>query len=130
MPGAIVAFFVAIGIGAGSALIGPPAIWQGPDPTAKSKFGKPAPVEYMVRVSSPTRDASGCTFTVIAWATRESLRRLVVDGVEQQMDFSWSVEKRVPLGTKLETEIRFIHPVTREEQSFAVSDYCWAIVGG
>jgi len=113
MPALLWAFFIAL-----SAAVGPPTI-KGlvtpPDASMRSKHGKPAPQEYYTRISSPRFDKPGvCTFTITAWATRNTLTRLQVQGNEQLLDWSWQWDADVPFGMRGEgMVVEFIDPVTR-----------------
>ncbi len=120
MPGILAAFFALLGLGAGSALIGPPAIWSRPDPTAHSNLGKRGSVEFYLTSSAPwvavaTPDVYGrerCLVTLTAWATLGRRMRLVFDGEEQILDSSWSLARALePTGKATVFEAAFLDPV-------------------
>lgn len=114
----------------GSALVGPPAIWDVVDPQVNRGHYRPAPVEYRTWTSSPRRDRPGvCTFTVFALATRERLMRLQVNGREQLVDWSWSWELELPEGMRGDgIVIEFIDPVTRTVMArHELSETCWRV---
>lgn len=115
------------GLLTGSALVGPPAAWDGVDPQAHHAHYRPSPVEYRTWVSSPNRDRSGaCTFSVFALVTRERLMRLRVDGVEQLVDWSWGWEVVVAEGRRGGAVVEFIDPVSGAVvATHEVSEPCW-----
>ena len=121
MPGIIAAFFALIGIGAGSALLGPPLAWSGVDPTSRNRYGKPAPVEYLawsaqtaVTLARERRDGPTCEVTFFALTTGRGGVRLKVDGQEQPIDRSWTIVKVVKPNERAKVDFEFIDPVTRE----------------
>ena len=112
MPGIAWVLVVVWGLVTGSALLGPPAIWKGKDPTARTHLGRPAAVEYRTWTSSPEILAGGvCRFTVFALVTRNTLTRLRINGTEQLLDWSWSWTAELPPGYHGEIPVEFLDPV-------------------
>ena len=96
------------------ALLGEPllSLRKGPDPTVNRGHYKPEKVAYHSWSSSGSVNPSTgeCTFTAFALVTREKLTRLRVDGVEQNLDWSWSWEVRAPEGRHATGTIEFLDP--------------------
>jgi len=100
----------------------------------KSKFGKPAAVEYRVWaaqtwVTVSDEKTKSCDVTLFALTTRRHPSRLLVDGVEQALDTSWSIEERVAEGVHRTWSIEFLDPVggaqlaCRTAELYCVSQY-------
>lgn len=120
MPGPLLAFFILIGFGGAGALLGPPRIWNGVDPTAHSDLGRRDSVEYHLASSVPwvavaAPDSYGrerCLVTLTAWATLGRRMRLVLDGEEQVLDSSWSLDRELePTGKVTVFEAAFLNPI-------------------
>ena len=111
MPPVLILFFTLVGLGAGSALTEVP-VWKGTDAPSSPRNDAPAPGS-IVR-TAPWFDGYAkdgeCGVTLIV--ATPGLRRLVVDGVEQNVDHGWSLGYRVLPG-KTTWEVWIIHPVTR-----------------
>jgi hypothetical protein len=71
-----------------------------PDYAHRPKGMKPNEVEYRTWTSSGriNKQTGSCTFTIFALVTRERLTRLRVNGIEQELGWSWSWEAKVPEG--------------------------------
>jgi hypothetical protein len=86
----------------------------------KSNFGKPTPVEYRTWaaqdwVSISDQQTKACDLTVFAMATKGRPVRLVVDGVEQELDTSWTIRERVAEGTTRTWSLEFLEPIGGEQ---------------
>jgi hypothetical protein len=127
MPGIAWGIIIIWGALTGSALLGPPKAWDGVDSTMKSRYGKPAKVEYRTWTSSPQiLSNKSCQVRVFALVTREHLTRLRINGVEQLMDWSWSWPADLPPNTRGETTVEFIDPVGGAVlATHTVTEICW-----
>jgi len=121
MPGPLVAFFILIGFGGFLSLNDPQAkLWSGVDPSAHTDHGKRSSVEYYLTTSVPwmavaAPDSYGrerCLVTLTAWATLGRRMRLVLDGEEQMLDSSWSIDRELkPTGKAAVFEAAFLDPL-------------------
>lgn len=127
MPGPLIALWLIWG-GASTALFGPPAVWQGPDPMVRQAQGRPKNphISYRLWLSSPRHGRDGsCTFTVFAMVSRERLTRLQIGGVEQTVDWSWKWEVTAAERATATASATFIDPVSRATTERSVAAVCW-----
>lgn len=127
MPGPLIALWL-IWAGAGTALLGPPAIWRGSDPMVQQARGAPkqARISYRLWLASPRRERDGsCAFTAFAMVSRERLTRLQIGAVEQIVDWSWSWEIKAAERETATASATFIDPVSRATTERSVAAVCW-----
>lgn len=114
MPPILMAFFILIG-----AMTVPPAVeglLAGKDKNTRPKWGKPTSQEYRTWTDRPwiavaNQDTRRCDVTFFASATRNRVTRLRVGGVEQQIDYSWSLERSLKIGERRTIAFEFLDPV-------------------
>ncbi len=123
MPPILWVFFVAQALAHTPTLVG---AMHGVDPTARLQVGSPA-TSHMIR-TLPMYDAKAvdeqCHVTLFVVIARGETRRLNVDGVWQNLDWSWSFDETLPEGSRKEWEMWIVHPVTHESEYYRKSFHC------
>ena len=126
MPAPLIALWLILA-GAGTSLLGPPAVWKGKDPMSKGSHRRKPKLEYFTWLSSPEHVKGVCHFTVFAMVSQSAVHRLRINGVEQEIDWSWKWTAEIPEGKKADGLIvEFIDPVTGAVvATHDVGGECW-----
>jgi len=118
MPPILWAFFIAVGLASGSALMGPPRAWDGVDPTAHSQRGKPERGFHSWLSAPPYQIAKGPTLAeercdAVAFGVSLGQRRIRAqfDGLEQQVDWSWNFPVTAGPNERRIVTVRYLDPV-------------------
>lgn len=120
MPPILVAFFLLLGGLTAPDLV--KGLDPRPDRSSRSKFGKPAPVEYRTWTSRPWVAVSDdqtrvCSVTYFALATRNAVVRLEAGGAEQLLDSSWSFPRELKEKERRTLAFNFRDPQSGESLS-------------
>lgn len=127
MPPILIAFFIAVGLGAGSAVVEVPA-WAGRYPSERFAKGPYSNITRTVPWRS-ARAVESCPVRLFVNIGGGGLRRLRVDGEEQLMDYGWGLGYTVRAGEERTFEVEIIHPVTRETERREVYFRCKKDIG-
>ncbi len=100
-----------IAFGASTALLGPPRIWAGVDPTARisGHYRATGFMTWSSSTSHPVRDA--CNTTIFGVSAGQRRVRARIDGEEQNLDWSWSKDVRTPVGERQRVVVEYLDPV-------------------
>ena len=114
MPPLLWAFFIAISLASGSALMGPPRAWDGIDPTTHSHLGKPDR-GFQTWLSVPTYQIAGpdklCHVVAFGVSFGQRIVRVQVDGIEQNADWSWSQDVEAGESAIRHVTFRYLDPL-------------------
>jgi hypothetical protein len=112
MPPILIGFFILIGATLGHSLV--KDLDPRSDRNTRPEFRDPVPQGYHTWLSrsDPAIATNGtCDVTLFALANRNRIVRARLDGVEQALDSSFSVARRVPAGTRRYMKAEYLDPV-------------------
>jgi len=113
MPLLLIAFFVLVGAATAPPLV--KGLITPRDPSSRPKLGRPIRDGYWTWTSRPWSATSDdttrlCDVTFFALTTRRAPARLIAGGVEQPLDTSWTLDRRLREGERRTIAFEFRDP--------------------